>query len=91
MCRGHPKMITIINKPSESVNIQISMLRRGVSPIIDYRVKCHFSVGDKNDRKVMLTQPYSLPTRLPISPMIVLIKWRCLGRAAGTSALYMTR
>ena len=63
MCRGHPKLITIINKPSESVNIQISMLRRGVSPIIDYRIKCHFSVIDKNDSGVVFLQPYTPPTR----------------------------
>ena len=63
MCRGHPKLITIINKPSESVNIQMSMLRRGVSPIIDYRIKCHFSVIDKNDSGVVLLQPYTPPTR----------------------------
>ena len=63
MRRGHPKLITITNKPSESVNIQISMLRRGVSPIIDYRIKCHFSVIDKNDSGVVFLQPYTPPTR----------------------------
>ena len=49
-----PKLITIINKPSESVNIRILTLRIGGIPFIDYRLKCHFSVGDKNDRGMML-------------------------------------
>jgi len=58
-----PKLITIINKTSESVNIRILTLRRGGIPFIDYRIKCHFSVGDKNDRGVMFPQPHSAPTR----------------------------
>ena len=49
-----PKLITIINMASESVNIRILTLRIGGIPFIDYRLKCHFSVGDKNDRGVML-------------------------------------
>ena len=47
------KLITIINRTSESVNIRILTLRIGGIPFIDYRLKCHFSVGDKNDRGVM--------------------------------------
>ena len=91
MCRGHPKLITIINKPSGSVNIRILRFRRGGSLIIDYRLKCHFSVGNKSGRGVVLPQSYSPPTRFPRSPMMVLIKWRRLGRAAGPSALHTTR
>ena len=57
------KLITIINKTSESVNIRILTLRRGGILNIDYRIKCHFSVSYKNDRGVMLPQPHSAPTR----------------------------
>ena len=89
MCRGHPKLINIINKPSESVETCILTFKIGGGLIIDHHLTCHFSVIDKNDRGVVLLQPYSPPTRFEISPMIVLKGWPCLGVTDATLALYI--